>query len=424
MLRRVKKHHWFLASVVAAVALIVNQNSFNSHKIQENLPLPEEFKANPSFLIHEKPTYQVAKITVKSGDTPETLLNPLGIPKLKIYTLVRQVPQLLKILPGYKLQIVYKGIQIKSLVVKVSDFKQWHIDYDPKKDHYSFKKVTLDYPRRLVFRKGQIERSLYLDGLAGGIEESVIGQLTNIFSWTIDFGRELRKDDRFALIYEQMWRKDHWEATQRIIAAVFDLQGTKHYAFYYAGNKKGKNAGYYDEKGQSLRKAFSRNPVKNVRITSRFSLGRMHPVLHKIRRHLGVDYGAPKGTPIYVTGDGIVIKKYHSPSYGNVIMVQHNRKYTTVYAHMSRYAKGIYKGKRVKQGQVIGYVGMTGLATGPHLHYEFRINGHHVDPLKVKFPATKPLKGADLKEFKPYAENLAQILDEFLQRVDFEKNFD
>jgi murein DD-endopeptidase MepM/ murein hydrolase activator NlpD len=215
---------------------------------------------------------------------------------------------------------------------------------------------------------------------------------------------DIRVQDQFALIYEEKYLDDQFIGEGHILTAQFTNRGQVFNAIRHS------DGNYYSPKGYSMRKAFLRSPVDFFRISSKYNPNRKHPVLKTIRPHRGVDYAAATGTPIKASGDGKVIWRGTKGGYGRTIILQHAGIYTTLYAHMSKYNSKVKKGSRVKQGQIIGYIGSSGLVTGPHLHYEFRANGVHKNPLKVKFPNVKPLNKKQMKEFKPMANAiLAQL---------------
>ena len=226
--------------------------------------------------------------------------------------------------------------------------------------------------------------SLFLDGKKAGLSEKLIIQLAKIFAWDIDFALNIQPDDQFTLIYEKLYVDGEEYDTGNILAAEFVTRGQIFRALRYLSNRGKVN--YYDPEGNNLRKAFLRTPVEFTRISSRFNLRRRHPVLNRIRAHKGVDYAAPKGTPVRATGNGRIRFMGTQRGYGRVIVVQHQQKYTTLYAHLLHFDKKIRRSTTVRQGQVIGYVGKSGLASGYHLHYEFRVNKIHRNPLTVKLP--------------------------------------
>lgn len=262
--------------------------------------------------------------------------------------------------------------------------------------------------RRLSFASASVQSSLYSDGQGAGLSDAQIAELAQIFGWDVDFAVGLRAGDRFSVIYEAEYIDGKKADDGEILAAEFVNRGKTYRAVRFEEDDG--SIGYYAPDGTSMKQAFLRNPLKLAKVTSGFSLSRFHPVLQERRAHKGVDYSAPVGTPVKATGSGVVQFSGRQNGYGNVVELQHGEKYTTVYGHLSRFAEGIALGTRVQQGQVIGYVGQTGIATGPHLHYEFRIAGQHRDPLTVKLPPATPLKDQKLAEFKEKtAPLLAQL---------------
>lgn len=250
--------------------------------------------------------------------------------------------------------------------------------------------------RRVEMAHGVINSSLFEAGDHAGMSDLMTLRLANAFGYDIDFAQDLRVGDSFSVIYDQVYRDGERLHGGDIIAATFVNQGKRFTAIRFT-NSNGETL-YYTEDGRPLRKAFLRTPVEFTRISSKFTVGRMHPILGKMRAHRGVDYAAQSGTPIRAAGAGKIVFRGKQSGYGNVVILQHQGKFTTLYGHMSKFATGRV-GQSVSQGQVIGYVGMTGLATGPHLHYEFRINGKHRDPLTVTLPKEEPLPASELARF-------------------------
>ncbi|MFZ3017456.1 MAG: M23 family metallopeptidase [Gallionella sp.] len=265
--------------------------------------------------------------------------------------------------------------------------------------------------KRLFVRTGEIKTSLYAATDAAGVPEGAANQLTEIFSGDIDFHHDLKRGDKFTVIYEMTYSNGELISTGRIQAAEFVNQGTAYRAIYFQG--EGQSQGdYYTQEGKSVRKAFLRSPIAFSRISSGFSNSRFHPVLNKWRAHKGVDFAAPIGTPVKVTSDGVVSTFGRQNGYGNVIMINHQGRYTTVYGHLSRFAKGLKRGQRVAQGSVIGYVGMTGITSGPHLHYEFKVDGQQRDPLRVALPNAQPVKAANREAFLAVADNFVARINQ------------
>lgn len=268
---------------------------------------------------------------------------------------------------------------------------------------------TADVERREAYAVGSIDTSFYVDALEAGLSDQLIMKLAHIFGWDIDFVLDIRQGDRFTVIYEELFRDGEKIGTGAILAAEFNNRGRQLKALRFTAADG--ESDYYAPDGKAMRKAFIRTPLDQFRISSHFSTGRKHPILHKIRAHHGTDYAAPTGTPVRATGNGRVAFRGTKGGYGNTIIVKHSNQYTTRYAHLSRFASGVGIGSRVRQGQTIGYVGMSGLATGPHLHYEFRVYGTPKDPMRVTLPTAEPLPEKHMAAFKKHAEPLVAQLD-------------
>ncbi len=276
-------------------------------------------------------------------------------------------------------------------------------------DTFQTKTLPAQLENRLFVRSGEIKTNLYAATDEAGLPDAVANQLNDLFSGDIDFHHDLRKGDRFTVVYEMTYSNGALLHMGRIQAAEFINQGHVYRALYF--QKDAQSGDYYTPEGKSVHKAFLRSPIAYSRVSSRFSLSRYHPILNKWRSHKGTDFAAAMGTPVKVTADGVVSVVGKQGGYGNVIMVNHQGRYTTVYGHLSRFALGLHKGQHVAQGEVIGYVGMTGLATGPHLHYEFRVNGRQQDPLHIALPDAKPIDSSYLAAFQPVANVLVTRLN-------------
>ena len=260
---------------------------------------------------------------------------------------------------------------------------------------------------RVSHANGIIKSSLWEALLDSKSDPNLANELSEIFAWTIDFFG-VQKNDAFKIIYEELYVEGEKVGLGKVLAAQFKHYGEDHYAFYFVQNDQGD---YFDEKGNSLRRTFLKAPLKFKRISSKFSHSRLHPVLKYRRPHLGVDYAAAVGTPVHTIGDGVVTRIYRTKEGGKQIKIKHNGTYTTAYLHLSGYAKGIRTGIKVKQGDVIAYVGKTGLVTGPHLDFRFYKNGKAIDPLKVKSPAVKPVDSLYYDEFLNLKDNMSGYLD-------------
>lgn len=265
--------------------------------------------------------------------------------------------------------------------------------------------------KEIVVRENQksavIDQSLYVSLMNADATPELAIKLSQIFAWQIDF-YHLQKGDNFKVIYDELYVDDKFFAISTIKAAHFSHRGKDFYAIPFTQDSV---AQYFDEDGNSLRKAFLKAPLEFGRISSRYSKSRLHPVLKVRRPHHGVDYAAPVGTPIRTTGDGVVADVGYNGGAGKFIKIRHNSVYTTMYLHLSRYAKGIKKGTTVQQGQVIGYVGSTGLSTGPHLDYRFYVNGSPVDPLKVEIPSAHPVKEELRAEYEVQRDSIMNLLN-------------
>lgn len=263
---------------------------------------------------------------------------------------------------------------------------------------FNARKVEAPVEKTLARISGPIMSSFYATGMRLGIPANTLHELMKVYSYDVDFQRDVKRGDRLDVLVERTQTKDGTVvSTGNVVYAALDL-GERKVAVYRFADKNG-NVGYYNEKGESLRKALLRTPINGARITSGFGM-RMHPLLGYSKMHRGVDFGAAQGTPIYAAGDGIVTFAGWKTGYGNYVQLKHSANYATAYGHASRIASGIKPGSRVKQGQVIAYVGSTGQSTGPHLHYEVLANGAQVNPAGVKFKTGTALAGVELKRFK------------------------
>jgi murein DD-endopeptidase MepM/ murein hydrolase activator NlpD len=276
-------------------------------------------------------------------------------------------------------------------------------------DQFQATLVQRELELRPARTTGTIDSSLFLAAADAGISDRTIMNLAGIFAWDVDFMLDIREGDQFTLIYEEIWQHGEQLADGDILAAEFINQGESFRAVRFQ-DASGR-VDYYSPNGRSVRKAFVRAPLSFSRISSNFNPNRRHPKLNTIRAHRGVDYAAPTGTPIKAAGDGKIIHRARKGGYGNTVILQHGGNITTLYAHLSRFAKA-RTGSRVRQGQVIGYVGATGLATGPHLHYEYRRNGVHLNPRTVKLPDAEPINPDYLADFKKSSEILLRQLED------------
>jgi len=339
-------------------------------------------------------------VKVKRGDNLSVIFSRLDISPQSLHTILsvgNETATLKHIRPGQviKLELAEDSrlLELKYEIDSIHSLRIWQ-DGD---DGYQSRLIERQVEHRSAHTSGVITSSLFETAQQAGMSDKMTMELAGIFGWDIDFALDIRGGDSFSVIYDDLYLDGKLLRHGDILAAEFINHGTAYRAVRYTDAKG--HSDYYSPDGKSMRKEFLRTPVEFSRISSYFSTARFHPILNRIRAHKGVDYAAPIGTPVKATGDGKVIFVGRKGGYGNAIVLQHGARYSTLYGHLSHFARGLHRGKHVHQGQVIGYVGMTGLATGPHLHYEFRIDGVHRNPLKVKFPDAAPIAARYKQDF-------------------------
>ncbi|MCL6415322.1 peptidoglycan DD-metalloendopeptidase family protein [Aestuariirhabdus sp. Z084] len=355
-------------------------------------------------VVEETPQWH--SVQIKSGSTLSTIFRKQGLSPSLLHALVTSSKEgklLNRVSPGQHIEFL-KNSEGELTKVRYVRNRLESVLFSRTEKSFSAEEIIYTPNARQAFAEAEINHSLFLAAQSAGMSETVTMKLANIFGWDIDFALDIRKGDSFRVIYEENFLDGEKISDGDIVAAQFTNQGRVYTAVRYTDSKG--HSDYYSPDGRSMRKAFLRSPVDFARISSRFNLKRKHPVLNKIRAHKGVDYAASTGTPIRAAGDGKVIHAARKGGFGKAVIIQHGQRYSTLYAHMSKYGRGIRSGKHVKQGQIIGYVGSTGLATGPHLHYEFRENGVHVNPMTVKLPSAKPIPKKERASF----ENRMQLL--------------
>ena len=352
------------------------------------------------------------EVTVARGDTLSTLFAKVGLPANAVHDLLasnKQAKQFTQLKHGQVLQFeLDKDGQLASLHTKVNNLERIRLTRGDK--GYSFEREISKPVVRTAYVHGTIKSSLSASAQRAGMSHSLTMDMARVFGYDIDFAQDIRQGDEFDVVYEQKVMDGKVVGTGNILSARFTNRGKTYTAVRYT-NKQG-NTNYYTADGNSMRKAFIRTPVDFARISSRFSNGRKHPILNKIRAHKGVDYAAPRGTPIKAAGDGKVLLAGRRGGYGNTVIIQHGNTYKTLYGHMQGFAKGVKTGGTVKQGQIIGYIGTTGLSTGPHLHYEFQVNGVHVDPLGQKLPMADPIAKAERQRFLQQSKPMIARMDQ------------
>ncbi len=374
----------FFASIIFNFGL---NNVFASNSDKK---IPKAFST-----IH--PDIQVVKGVVKRGDTASSLLNKY-LPLKTIYEISRLSSDnfsLTHIRKGQPYKIILQENNLVGVEYEIN--KEVRLVVQKENGRFSIIQAPIEYDLSLEVVSSTITSSLFEAVRKSGEQSKLAWKLSDIFAWDIDFIRDIQSGDQFKVLVEKRYRDGKLSGYGNIQAAFFTNNNTCFKAFLHKSSKG--VSGYYDENGRSLQKAFLKAPLAFSRITSKFTKKRLHPIFKVYRSHPGVDYAAPKGTPIKTVGDGIIAEIGYNKGMGNYINIHHSNGYTTGYNHMSKFAKGMKKKKSVLQGDVIGYVGMTGYATGPHLDFRMKKNGKLLDPLKHKSPSAKPVRPVEMEQF-------------------------
>lgn len=421
-------HHWLalgVSSVVAGILLSLHANDAVATRPEDlnttastarnqtlpwTLPPAEAAPTEPAAETEAPGEWRT--IQVKNGDNLSLIFARLGLSPQLLYhimTLGDETAVLKKLRPGQTIKLkLAEPARLTELLYDIDPTRSLRV-WAMGDNGYKSTLIERQVEHRIAHASGVITSSLFEAAQQSGMSDNLTMELAGIFGWDIDFALDIREGDRFSVIYDDLYINGDHLRHGDILAAEFVNNGTTYRAVRYTDPKG--HSDYYSPDGQSMRKAFLRTPVQFSRISSYFSTGRYHPILNRIRAHKGVDYAAPTGTPVKATGDGKVIFVGRKGGYGKVVVLQHGARYSTLYGHLSRFARGLRSGERLHQGQIIGYVGMTGLATGPHLHYEFRIDGVHRNPLKVQFPDAAPIAARYKPAFLATSRSLLAQLD-------------
>jgi len=415
---RETKPHYFWGGVAAAAFSLLGMVAASAVVPERTDAFPQHqtvvrsLSLSPTAPQTEGREVFVREERVRRGETIGSLFNRLGIDDAEASAFLREShqarPVFQQLRPGNtitarttadgELVSVFFPLQTKDRILVI----------ERGIDGFTAREKSMELEARLSMAAGEIKTSLFAATDEIGLPDGVALQLAEIFGGDIDFHRGLRRGDRFSLVYEMFYSQGQPQRSGRVVAAELIHQSKTYRAFFY---REGDGEGsYYGPDGKSLRKAFLRSPLEFSRVTSGFAM-RLHPILQEWRAHKGVDYGAPVGTRVRTTGDGVVEFAGRQNGFGNVVVIRHPGPYTTLYGHLSGFAPGIRNGARIGQGDVIGYVGMTGITTGPHLHYEFRINNQHQDPLTSALANVVPLPTQQIASFKANADLLAKRLD-------------
>ena len=382
--------------------LIKQKNEKKANNLEE-VTKTDEFSNLANFFISKiNSPYEEINYVIKSNDTVEKILRKFKIKEYDINEISLKLKQkkLTNIYSGRKLNLVIKKLEngsntVVNFIYPVNNTTS--IEIRKSQDNYIINENILQLYKKEVVVKRVIKNNLYSSAVEGGVEPNIIIEFARIFGFEVDFQRDIRKGDWFEILYEK-FEDDNNKVrdTGKIIYASMFVNGEEInlYNFKYKNEED-----YYDIKGKSITKSLMKTPINGARLSSAFGM-RKHPILGYNKMHRGTDFAAPSGTPIMASGSGTVTRARWCGGGGNCVKIKHNSTYETIYAHMKNFAKGIREGKKVKQGQIIGYVGSTGLSTGPHLHYEVIVNGKKVNSQKLKLPSGKTLKGDERKEFE------------------------
>lgn len=398
----------FIAFVLSA--FLIN-SLFNKHKINyahKTLSLP---KLAPQTSEPEESTKDNGWTIIKtrSGDSLATIFKRAGLSRQTLQAVLNKNPHskaLTSIKPEQEIRLMIHDQALDKLIIPISNTQFLVVSNKGKQYVSTIKSRKMDCHNDFI--TATISGSLYGTAKRLNIPAKLIRQMTEIFNWEIDFAREIRSGDQFSIVYQAYYIEDKLVSTGDIIAVTYTNHGVTHQAIRHQ-NAAG-DFDYYTAQGTSLKKAFSRYPVKFSHISSTYSLSRYHPVLHYRRPHKGVDLAAAIGTPIYATGDGRIEVIDRHNGYGNMIKISHSKMYSSLYAHLLRFKKGLSKGAHVKRGEIIGYVGQTGLADGPHCHYEFHVNHQPRNPSTVELPRASPVHPREIAAFKSKANTILSQL--------------
>ena len=354
---------------------------------------------------------------IKRNDSLFTILDELGVLKEDIIELVNSKNSnlLSKIEVGDKIKILMTEEGNLQHLLYQDNVKEG-VKAEKKDNYFAINKYKSNVEKVKVFKHVIIEDSMYMSGLRENVPDSVLMDLAYINGWDIDFTHDIRPGDSFSIIYEELIVDGEKVIDGDILISEFNNRGKKFIAVRFDLDEN--TSEYFNIKGENVKKAFLRSPVKLSYISSKYNLKRRHPVLHTIRAHKGVDYAANRGSPVRATGDGTIMFAQYNGGCGNEIKIKHSEDYVTRYCHLDRFNSRAKVGRKILQGQTIGYVGSTGLATGPHLHYEFHVNGKHTDPLKVRFPNASPVEPEEVLAYKRKSEGLIKELNNYKYLID------
>ena len=427
-LEKLKKNYTIVIVFLTLSVTILVTSSYNKYlayekenykKIINNI----YFKKTIGYFLDDlNPKYTDKIYNVQAGDSLEKILIRHKVKKDEIKLIQKKISKestkvTLKV--GQEINFTFENStnnqkKINSLIIPVSKTHKVYIKKNIETGILELKNIVTNLSKKVKFKESRITNSLYQTAINLGVKPNLIVDFARIYGFQVDFQRDIRKNDRFQILYE-IFENDKGEAieTGNIIFANLKLSGNDLPLYFFIDKKK--KTGHYDDNGKSAKKALMKTPINGARLSSSFGL-RKHPILGYNKMHRGTDFAAPMGTPIMASGDGVVIRARWCGGGGNCIKIKHNSTYSTVYAHLSKFAKSIKTGARVRQGQIIGYVGSTGMSTGPHLHYEVIENGKKINSQTLKLPSGRKLKGKDRKLFEVQKIKTNVLISEIINK--------
>ena len=415
--------HKQLILVVGGFLILVGLSGLGENTHQAELDTAVVVTAPPQqqILVETDQTAEASELRVelvdevKAGDSLASIFLRNGFSSRDVHEITRTEhgKQLAEIFPGHRLAFTKLGNTLETLTYSTDRLTSYTFHRDG--DQFIAIKQVFQPDRVTTYKHSSIDSSLFVASQRAGLPDNLTMRLAQIFQWDIDFVLDIRPGDEFFVLFEELYFEGEFVGYGDILAAEFVNQGRRYRAVQYQTQSGRKD--YFTPDGISMRKAFLRAPVGFSKISSRFNMRRLHPVRKTVRPHRGIDYAAPIGTPILAAGDGRINTATRNRANGRYIIINHGQQFVTKYLHLSKFARGIKAGKRVKQGQVIGYVGATGLVTGPHLHYEFLVNGVHMNPRTVALPKAKSIAKGELPQFALATRQHMLLLTAFSQQM-------
>ena len=415
--------HKQLILVVGGFLILVGLSGLgeNTHQAELDTALLVTAPPQQQILVETDQTAEASELRVelvdevKAGDSLASIFLRNGFSSRDVHEITRTEhgKQLAEIFPGHRLAFTKLGNTLETLTYSTDRLTSYTFHRDG--DQFTAIKQVFQPDRVTTYKHSSIDSSLFVASQRAGLPDNLTMRLAQIFQWDIDFVLDIRPRDEFFVLFEELYFEGEFVGYGDILAAEFVNQGKRYRAVQYQTQSGRKD--YFTPDGISMRKAFLRAPVEFSKISSRFNMRRLHPVRKTVRPHRGIDYAAPIGTPILAAGDGRINTATRNRANGRYIIINHGQQFVTKYLHLSKFARGIKAGKRVKQGQVIGYVGATGLVTGPHLHYEFLVNGVHMNPRTVALPKAKSIAKGELPQFALATRQHMLLLTAFSQQM-------